>query len=93
MQDFAKYRENNNLGFAEESHEWSIDIPSVLFGVIFCAILGLVGLRLVLGQEVAANDDASSSPESVEETGTKFDFYTELKRDDLHPPLFNNRNN
>ena len=92
MQDFAKYQETNNLRFDEESQVWSIDLPSMLFGMIFSAILGLVGLKLVLGEEAVVTDEASSSPDIVEETGIKFDFYEELKRDDLHPPLFNNRN-
>lgn len=90
MQDFAKYRENNNLRLNEESHEWAIDIPSVLFGVIFSAILGILGLRLAIGEEIAVTDDPLRSPNSVEQIDVKFDFYEELKRDDLYPPSYNN---
>lgn len=90
MQDFAKYRENNNLRLNEESHEWAIDIPSVLFSVIFSAILGILGLRLAIGEEIEVTDDPLPSPNSVERIDVKFDFYEELKRDDLYPPSYNN---
>jgi len=85
MQDFAKYKENNHLNFSEEASVWTPDLPSVLVGVIMGGILGVLGLKLAQFQEGRVIEDVPPKTSEVE-AGLTFDFYEELKREDLHPP-------
>ena len=85
MQDFAKYRRFERAELEEFEPEWSLDPISVLFGALMGAFVVFAGLKVSEYQEKQAITDQLVEEAAVEDSSLRFQFYTELKRDDLYP--------
>ena len=81
MQDFASYRNTPNPVASEAySSEWSLDVPSVMFGVLIGFFVAFIGLKVA---EYRADQSVFAEvPAVIEEVVKKpfvFEFYDELK--------------
>ena len=88
MQDFVNYKnnyhfENQNVN---ESAEWSLDIPSLLLGIVFGFLVCLVGVRVA---EVYFSQEDQIEPafliEEVQDDAFVFEFYEALKNYEVLP--------
>ena len=82
MQDFAKYRENNTLEASDS--EWVLDLPSVLFGILLGAIVVFAAFRVINYRDMRITSDQVVESATEQDPRLEFEFYTELKRDDLY---------
>ena len=85
MQDFAKYRRFERAELEGSDTVWSLDPISVLFGVLMSAVVVFAGLKVSEHQEMQPTTDPVAEGISMEDPSLQFEFYTELKRDDLYP--------
>ncbi len=85
MQDFAKSRTFAARDSVQPAGEWKIDAGSVLFGVLLGAIVVFAGIKAGDYREIQPATEQSAEETAVEDSSTQFQFYTELKRDDLYP--------
>ena len=89
MQDFAKTRPVAGRELIHPKSEWKIDVGSVLFGVLLGAIAVFAGLKGADPRQIHPTTEQlaeeNAVEDSVEDSSMQFQFYTELKRDDLYP--------
>ena len=85
MQDFAKYRRFERAELEAAEPEWNLDPISVLFGVLMGAIVVFAGLKASEYRDMKPITDQPSEEAAVEDSSSRFQFYTELKREDLYP--------
>ena len=85
MQNFAKYRRFERAELKEFEPEWSLDPISVLFGALMGAFVVFAGLKVSEYQEKQTTTDQLAEEAAVEDSSLQFQFYTELKKDDLYP--------
>jgi len=85
MQDFAKYRRFERAELEGVKPEWSLDPISMLFGVLMGAIVVFAGLKVSEYRDMKPITDQSVGEAAVEDSSSRFQFYTELKREDLYP--------
>ena len=85
MQDFAKYRAAGNRDLERFEAEWKLDPISMLFGVLLGAIVVFAWLKVSEYQEIQPPTNQVINETVMDDTSSRFQFYTELKRDDLYP--------
>ena len=85
MQDFAKYRRFERAELEADEPEWGLDPISVLFGALMGAIVVFAGLKVSEYREMKPITDQLVEEASMEDSSSRFQFYTELKREDLYP--------
>jgi len=85
MQDFAKYRTSKSEDLVGTETEWSLEPVSVLFGALMGAIVVFAGLKISEYREMQPITDQLVEDASMEDSSSRFQFYTELKREDLYP--------
>jgi len=83
MQDFAKY--NENIALEATDSEWVLDLPSVLFGILLGAIVVFAAFRVIDYRDTRITSDQVVESATEQDPRLEFEFYTELKRDDLYP--------
>ena len=80
MHDFANYRNTTYLEASKpDASEWTLDIPSLLMGVIVGIFVAIIGFKVAenrIDQVVVIEVPAV---EVVEEKPFKLDFYEALK--------------
>lgn len=87
MQDFAKSRLFQDAEIPESEAEWSLDGVSVIFGALLGAIVMVAGLKIIKVEENQGYKEQKAVEVSEVSPTKDFEFYDELKRDDLYPPL------
>ena len=85
MQDFAKTRPAADRELIHPKSEWKIDVGSVLFGVLLGAIVVFAGLKGADPRQIQPTTEQLAEENAEDDSSTQFQFYTELKRDDLYP--------
>ena len=85
MQDFAKYRPAEKGELERSEVEWGLDPISMLFGVLLGAIVVFAWLKVSEYREMQPTTSQVINETVVGDTSSRFQFYTELKRDDLYP--------
>ena len=85
MHDFAPSQRLDSLSKSNSETHWVPDLPSMILGLILGSVIAIVAYKLNALRE----SEAETSPQVAEtsEPTVDFDFYTELKRDDLYPSL------
>ena len=86
MQDFASYRDNNDLGASEAcSTEWAPDLPSVTLGILLGIFVAIIGFKVA--EYRATQTAAIEIPivEQIEDTTLSLDFYDALKTYEVLP--------
>ena len=85
MHDFATSRRLNSLSKLNSETQWVPDLPSVILGLILGSVIAIVAYKLNALRE----PEVEASPQVAEtsEPAVNFDFYTELKRNDLYPAV------
>lgn len=85
MQDFAKY--DRLLTEPDRTpRQWRPDIVGTMFGLVFVVITALAILNEDKTLEIEQSPITQLSATDTA-TGVVFDFYEELKREDLYPAL------
>ena len=85
MQDFAKYK-SLEIGELERAEaEWGLDPISMLIGVLLGATIVFAWLKVSEYRETQPIINEVISETVVEDTSLRFQFYTELKKNDLYP--------
>ena len=85
MQDFAKYK-SVEIGELERAEaEWGLDPISMLIGVLLGATVVFAWLKVSEYRETQHIINEVISETVVEDTSLRFQFYTELKKNDLYP--------
>ena len=81
MHDFASYRNTTYLESSKpDVSEWTLDIPSVMLGVIAGIFVAIIGFKVAeYRAEQAAFVEVPAVEEEVEEKSFVFDFYEALK--------------
>lgn len=81
MHDFANYRNTTYLGASEPvAAEWTLDVPSLVMGVIVGIFVAIIGFKVVEYRETQAAAIKAPVVETVEEKKPfKLDFYDALK--------------
>lgn len=87
MQDFAKNRTVAARDSVELVGEWKIDAGSVLFGVLLGAMIVIAGFKAADHRETQEYSGEPIGHDTNDATGITFEFYTELKRNDLYPVM------
>ena len=87
MQDCAKSIPVTKREIAQAAGEWKPDAVSVLFGVLLGAMVIFAGIKAAEYRETQPTIDREVNETFVEDTSLQFQFYTELKREDLYPVL------
>tara|TARA_B100001250_G_scaffold329969_2_gene294760 strand:+ start:176 stop:451 length:276 start_codon:yes stop_codon:yes gene_type:complete len=80
MQDFANYRNTNDLKASEvHSTEWTPDIPSVIMGILIGIFVAIIGFKV--SEYLATQIVPIEAPmvEQIEDTPLVLDFYEALK--------------
>jgi len=85
MQDFAKYRPVEAGELEGSKADWELDPISMLFGVLLGAIVVFVWLKVSEYRELQPTTNQAINETVVEDTSSRFEFYTELKKDGLYP--------
>lgn len=85
MQDFAKNTTPIDRELAQPVGEWKLDALSVLFGVLLGAIVVFAGLKAADYREIQPSNEEVVERATEQDPRLEFEFYTELKRDDLYP--------
>ena len=85
MQDFAKNTSVVDRELAQPVGEWKLDALSVLFGVLLGAIVVFTWLKMSECREMQPTINQEINETVVEDTSLQFQFYTELKKNDLYP--------
>ena len=85
MQDFAKYRPVEAGELEASKADWELDPISMLFGVLLGAIVVFVWLKVSEYRELQSTTNQAINETVVEDTSSRFEFYTELKTDGLYP--------
>ena len=85
MHDFATSQRLDSLTKPNSETHWVPDLPSVILGLILGSVIAIVAYKLNALRE----PEVEASPQVAEtsEPAVNFDFYTELKRDDLYPAI------
>ena len=83
MHDFAASQRLDSLSKSNSETHWVPDLPSVILGLILGSVIAIVAYKLNALRE----PEMETSPQVAETSGpaVNFDFYTELKREDLYP--------
>ena len=80
MHDFANYRNTPYLGASEPvAAEWTLDVPSLLMGVIVGIFLAIIGYKVAENRIDQAVVIEVPAVEVVEDKPFKLDFYEALK--------------
>ena len=80
MHDFASYRNTTYLGASEPvASEWTLDVPSLVMGVIVGIFLAIIGYKVAENRIDQAVVIEVPAIEAVEDKPFKFDFYEALK--------------
>ena len=83
MHDFATNRRLDRPSEPFLETNWAPDLPSIILGLILGSVLAIVAYKVNVLQESAVETPSQVTEES--EPTVDFQFYNELKKDDLYP--------
>ena len=87
MQDFAKCRSVETGEIERSWADWELDPISMLVGVLLGAIMVFAWLQVSEDRDIQPTANQVINETIAEDTSLQFQFYTELKKDDLYPPF------
>lgn len=93
MQDFAKQRLTRNTELPRPQVERVLDPFSVLFGLLIGAIVMCAGIKVSEHRDTQSQVTEITEQRFSNDHGIKIQFYEELKRDDLYPPMQSDSSN
>lgn len=85
MHDFAPSRRLASLSGSSSETPWTPDLPSMILGLILGSVIAIVAYKLNASREPEV--EASPQVAEISDPTVNFDFYTELKRNDLYPAI------
>ena len=85
MQDFAEYRSVETDELEGSEADWELDPSGMLLGGLLGAILVSAWLKVSEYREMQPTVNQEINETVVEDTSLQFQFYSELKKNDLYP--------
>tara|TARA_E500000331_G_C16815518_1_gene522737 strand:+ start:97 stop:366 length:270 start_codon:yes stop_codon:yes gene_type:complete len=85
MQDFAEYRSVETDELEGSEADWELDPSGMLLGGLLGAILVSAWLKVSEYREMQPTINQEINETVAEDTSLQFQFYSELKKNDLYP--------